>query len=111
MFIPSKLDDNPLLLKADPGYVANLQMLGSATLVKAWLEGDWSVIEGAFFDCWSTEKHVIEPFEIPEWWMRFASFDEGFAAPFSVGWWAVASEDHAIIDRIIPKGAMVRYRE
>ena len=29
------------------------------------------------------------------------------AAPFSVGWWAVAGDDHAGI----PRGALVRYRE
>jgi hypothetical protein len=49
VFIPSKLRDNKFL---GPEYVANLQMVGNDTLVRAWLEGDWTVIEGAYFDCW-----------------------------------------------------------
>lgn len=65
MFIPSKVTDNKFL---GDDYVANLFQVGSETLVRAWLEGDWSVIEGAFFDCWSTEKHVIKPFTIPPDW-------------------------------------------
>lgn len=106
VFIPAKLSDNPQLLYNDPGYVANLHMSGSAALVRAWLDGDWNVVEGAFFDCWSG-KHVVDPFPVPADWLRFRSFDWGSAAPFSVGWWAVATDDH----NGIPRGALVRYRE
>ena len=91
VFIPSKLQDNRFL---GSDYVANLQMTGSAQLVRAWLEGDWSVIEGAFFPEWSNEKHVITPFSIPTGWLRFRSMDWGSASPFSVGWWAVVSDDY-----------------
>lgn len=112
VFIPSRLSDNPLLLHSDPGYVANLQMQGSENLVKAWLEGDWSVIDGAFFDCWSTQRHVLAPFEIPADWTRFRSFDWGSAKPFSVGWWAIASEQFCgPSGAVVPRGALVRYRE
>jgi hypothetical protein len=107
VFIPAKLSDNPELLNNDPRYVANLFKAGSAALVKAWLEGDWDVVEGAFFDCWQSAKHVVSPFPIPKGWIKFRSFDWGSAAPFSVGWWAVASDDY----RGIPRGALVRYRE
>jgi hypothetical protein len=110
VFIPAKLSDNPRLLKNDPGYVANLQMAGSAELVRAWLEGDWNVIEGAFFDGWSS-RNVVRPFTVPQLWTRFRSFDWGSARPFSVGWWAVASDDHETETVTIPRGALVRYRE
>ena len=33
--------------------------------------------------------HVIEPFEIPEDWRIYRSFDWGYNRPFSCGWWAV----------------------
>jgi hypothetical protein len=105
--IPARITDNVVLLDKDAGYVDRLRMVGSAALVKAWLEGDWSAIEGAFFDCWDTKKHVIAPFAVPKDWLRFRSFDWGSAAPFSVGWWAVAGDDH----KGIPRGALVRYRE
>lgn len=109
--IPSKLEDNQILMQRDPGYVSRLHLVGNKELVRAWLEGDWSAVEGAYFDCWDSHKHVIRPFEIPEHWMRFRSMDWGSAAPFSVGWWAVASEDTTHESGLIPKGAMVRYRE
>ncbi len=110
VFIPSRLTDNPLLMEADPLYVAKLQQSGSKELVRAWLEGDWNIIEGAYFDCWST-KMVIQPFEIPEGWTKFISFDWGSAAPFSVGWWAIVTDDYHHNGQILPRGAMVRYRE
>ena len=33
--------------------------------------------------------HVIDPFEIPEGWKIYRSFDWGYNRPFSCGWWAV----------------------
>jgi hypothetical protein len=110
VFIPSKLQDNRYL---GSEYVANLQMTGSEQLVKAWLEGDWNVIDGAFFDGWNSRKHVVRPFAVPSSWLRFRSMDWGYATPFSVGWWAVCDNDTWPDDgsSLIPRGALVRYRE
>lgn len=129
VYIPSKLQDNRYL---GSEYVANLQMVGNTSLVRAWLEGDWSVIEGAFFPEFSEAKHVIPPFTIPESWLRFRSCDWGSARPFSVGWWAVVGDDYPSNERvdhvrlrrqdgnmetntqasrILPRGAIIRYRE
>jgi hypothetical protein len=120
VFIPSKVGDNKYL---GEDYVARLRASGSPELVRAWLHGDWSVIEGAFFECWSNDKHVIRPFEIPGDWLRFRAIDWGSADPASIGWWAVAGDDYEIgaglagggVDdssrRVIPRGALVRYRE
>ena len=120
VFIPSKLTENRFL---GDEYVANLQLSGNSQLVRAWLEGDWSVIDGAFFSEWSNEQHVIAPFAIPSHWLRFRSGDWGSQAPFSIGWWAVVGDDYTIkfeIEdrnqisigrRIVPRGALVRYRE
>jgi hypothetical protein len=92
-FIPAKIADNPSLLIDDPTYRAKLRGLGSAALVKAMEEGDWEAIEGAYFDCWDTSRHVVKPFPIPDHWLRFRSFDWGSARPFSVGWWASVSDE------------------
>lgn len=109
IFIPSRVTDNRFL---GSDYVANLFQVGSEQLVRAWLEGDWSVIEGAFFDCWSATKHIVRPFEIPKNWVRIRSMDWGFAKPFSVGWWAVVAEPYTTDTGVIlPRGCMVRYRE
>lgn len=108
MFIPSKVTDNRFL---GDDYVANLFQVGTENLVRAWLQGDWSVIEGAFFDCWDSDKHVIRPFEIPEEWPRIRSADWGSAKPFSVGWWAIVTDDYKHESGILPRGCLVRYRE
>ena len=110
VFIPARLTDNALLLAADPLYVAKLQQSGSAELVRAWLEGDWNIVEGAFFDGWSS-RNVLRPLTLPAHWTRFRSFDWGAARPFSVGWWALASEDLATAQGVIPAGALVRFAE
>ena len=114
VFIPSKVGDNRYL---GEDYVQRLKASGSEELVRAWLDGDWNVVEGAFFDCWRTDRHVVDPFDIPRHWLRFRSMDWGSASPFSVGWWAVASEatqatSVGTADTVtIPRGCLVRYRE
>lgn len=112
-YIPSRLEDNFALMANDPGYMDRLYLVGSAALVKAWREGDWDAIEGAYFDGWSQDL-VVPPFAIPNHWTKFRSFDWGYAKPFSVGWWAVSEGAHAAIGEreiYIPKGALIRYRE
>ena len=123
MFVPARLRDNLILLNSDPNYASRLKGLSSETMVRAWLEGDWTVVEGAFFDCWSYQKHVVEPFPIPPQWTRFRSMDWGSARPFSVGWWAIVQEDFVLPKRaqtvtslqaregVLPRGALVRYKE
>jgi hypothetical protein len=108
VYIPSRVSDNKILLSKDPGYVNRLHLVGSPTLVRAWLEGDWSVIEGAYFPEFSYERHVIAPFAIPEHWVRIRAMDWGSAKPFCVLWFAVADGiEHPEISR----GTLVCYRE
>lgn len=104
VYIPSRVTDNGHL-GAD--YVARIKASGAPELVRAWLEGDWSVIAGAFFPEFALDRHVIAPRELPSHWHRFRSLDWGSARPFSVGWWAVSDGTLAGIAR----GALVRYRE
>ena len=106
VFIPGKVTDNSYL---GPDYIARLKASGSETLVRAWLEGDWNIVEGAFFDCWSA--HIIPPFAVPKDWIRFRSGDWGSYSPFSFGWWAVVQDDFPLDGRTLPRGALVRYRE
>src|SRR5215475_10197257 len=111
MFVPARLRDNKILLASDPSYADRLKGLSSDAMVRAWLEGDWTVVEGAYFDCWRYERHVVDPFKVPLEWARFRSMDWGSARPFSVGWWAVASDEFHAGKRRIPRGCLVRYRE
>ncbi|MBF0625111.1 MAG: terminase [Magnetococcales bacterium] len=111
LFIPALLEDNPSLLRDDPGYRARLRGLGSEALVRAMEQGDWNVVEGAFFDVWDPRRHVIHPFAIPADWLRFRAFDWGSARPFSVGWWAVSDGSPLPDGRQYPAMALIRYRE
>lgn len=111
VYIPSRLQNNEILMRGDPNYINRLYLVGSKKLVSAWLSGDWSAIEGAFFDEWDSSSHIVAPFDIPPHWMRMISGDWGSAKPFSFGWWAVASEDYFTNGVWIPRGAMVRYQE
>src|SRR5215470_4214504 len=109
VFIPSKVDNNQHI--DVEAYKQRLRASGSQELVRAWLDGDWSVTLGAFFDCWEAKRHVVAPFAIPKDWMRFRSMDWGSASPFSVGWWAIVQDDYRVDGRVLPRGCMVRYRE
>ena len=111
VFIPSRVSDNPALLENDPGYINRLKAVGSPQLVEAWLNGNWDVVEGAFFPEFSQARHVISPFPIPSGWIRFRSMDWGSASPFSIGWWAVVQDTFEHDGRIIPRGSICRYRE
>ena len=91
IFIPAKVYDNPALMDSDPMYVKRLESLPEKER-KAYLHGDWSVFAGQYFGEWDMTKHIIKPFVIPKDWHRFISGDYGFAAPSSVGWYAVSPE-------------------
>jgi len=107
MFIPSKVSDNKILLEKDPDYADRLKGVGSPELVRAWLEGDWTAITGAYFSEFSTKRHVRRPFKIPPHWLKFRAFDWGSAAPFACLWFAVS--DGTIEG--LGKGTLVVYRE
>jgi hypothetical protein len=124
VFIPSLLTDNPSLDGSD--YVARLAQVGSKELVRAWLQGDWNAVEGAFFSEWDYTAHVV-PAEAVELaaldGLFFRSIDLGFAAPFSVGWWCHLKEDFRCsyqsradftgppVERIFPAGCLIRIAE
>jgi hypothetical protein len=107
IFIPSRLQDNPKLLEQDPDYIARLKSSGSKELVRAWLEGDWSVVTGAYFPEFSISAHVIPPFTPPRHWTRIRGMDWGSHAPFAVLWAAVSDG----IDTPYPVNSLVIYRE
>lgn len=109
VFIPSKIGDNQLLIRNDPTYVLRLKQSGSEALVKAWLEGNWDIVDGAFFDEWSP-KHVLRMHEwvtrIPQSASIFRAFDWGSAKPFSCGWYAISDGTWGL-----PHGALLKFHE
>lgn len=114
MFVPSRLTDNQILLRNDPQYRSRIlaATYGNEALRKAWTEGDWNIVAGAFFDCWRPEL-VMPPFDIPHDWIRFRAADWGSARPFCFQWWTVSRETifHPFTKQPIPRDALICYRE
>ncbi|MBF0394525.1 MAG: terminase [Alphaproteobacteria bacterium] len=101
-YVPARLEDNPSLLAADPGYERRLEGLGDPALVKAMRLGDWNIVAGGMFDdLWRPSVHVVPPFPVPAGWRVDRSFDWGSSRPFSVGWWAESDGS----DLVPPGGA------
>lgn len=51
--------------------------------------GEWGLLGGQYFNGWREALHVIEPFKIPEGWVRFRMSDWGSYHPYAVLWGAV----------------------
>lgn len=112
-FIQSLVTDNKALMTSQPEYMKQLENL-PPKLREAWLYGRWDIFEGMFFEDFRTEvdiskakelnmtpeemlkhhryTHVIEPFNPPEEWTYYRSYDFGYGKPFSCCWWAVDYE-------------------
>ena len=76
VFIPSLVTDNIFLMAKDRSYVRRLENLSEKDR-KALLYGQWDIFEGQYFSEWNRDIHVIQPFEIPAHWKRYAAMDYG----------------------------------
>ncbi len=98
LFVPSRVQDNGFLTRADPGYVRRLQNLPEREQ-RALLYGDWDIFEGQYFSMWDKSVHVVRPFALPGYWRRYFTMDYG--RDMLAGFW-VAVDEH---------GRAVVYRE
>lgn len=100
----SRLEENKILLDADPDYINNLiASARSKAELDAWIHGSWDIVAGGMFDdVWDPDFNVLMPFAIPVSWRISRSFDWGSSKPFSVGWWATANGE----DVILPDGSV-----
>ncbi|MGH2626258.1 MAG: hypothetical protein ACRDHY_06355, partial [Anaerolineales bacterium] len=91
VFIPARVADNPALLRVDPQYIQRLWGIPDPQIRRAFLEGDFNVFAGQYFQEWRDELHVLEvadQFPIPEHWGRSAGMDWGFDPHPGVVLWA-----------------------
>jgi hypothetical protein len=117
VFIPAKLEDNRLLMQADPGYDARLRIVGNSELVKAWRFGVWDLVIGSYFaEVWRPDRQELpNNLVIPDSWGWRRSFDWGSAKPSSLGIWAISSgepiREGPFTNRVFPRGSMIRVGE
>jgi phage terminase large subunit len=85
-FIRARLDDNPIFAD-DVAYRRKLEVLPEH-LRRAFLDGDWNVFAGQYFDVFEIGRHTARPeeFRLEPWWPRWISIDWGFQHPSAVYW-------------------------
>jgi len=85
-FIRARIDDNPIYAN-DAEYRRTLEALPEH-LRRAFLDGDWNVFAGQYFDIFDIGRHTARPEEIrlEPWWPRWISIDWGFHHPSAVYW-------------------------
>jgi len=105
IYIHSTLEDNKYI---DPTYKQSLQGITIDAERKAKLHGDWDAYQGQVFDEFRDRKfedepanalHVIEPFEIPQWWPKIIIGDWGFRAMTWIGYAAISPSRRVYIYR------------
>lgn len=115
MFIPAKVFDNKILINADPDYVKRIKLLDDPILIRAWLDGDWSLPVGAMFPQVRADRHILPPHRPSEHLFKMRGFDWGGFSPFAVLWAYISDgepfKDITGVTRRVPEGSIVIYRE
>jgi len=117
-FIAARVWDNPIYA-ADENYLKTLGALPSH-LRRAFLDGDWEVFAGQYFDRFDPMRHVVRPetLDWKPWWSRWISIDWGFEHPAAVYWHGAIPPASPTRDPSLPREArdgdprrVVTYRE
>ena len=96
-FIPARLSDNPYLAESGD-YEAMLLSLPEQQR-RQLLEGDWDIKEGAAFTEFNRDIHVVEPYSIPNNWVKFRACDYGYGSYSGVVWFAVSPAEQLVVYR------------
>jgi hypothetical protein len=64
-------------------------------------EGRAAQAEGAIYENWHEDVHLIDPFPIPSDWRRFRVVDFGYTNPFVCQWWAIDGDGRLYLYREI----------
>jgi hypothetical protein len=85
-FVRARIEDNPIYAN-DVNYKKTLAALPDR-LRRAFLEGDWSLLEGQYFDLFEIGRHTAraEALRLEDWAPRWISIDWGFKHPSAVYW-------------------------
>lgn len=105
IFIPSRVDDNLFLMRSDPGYKKRLQNL-SRNDQKALLYGDWNLEDGAYFDEFCEDVHVVAPHPLPANDRRYMSLDYGLDM-LACYWYSVDEMGYVTIYRELYQSGLI----
>jgi hypothetical protein len=113
------LDENVLLMHADPGYKDRIKAAArNASELAAWMDGSWDIVAGGMFDdIWYEYKDtiVMEPFDVPAGWKIYRAYDHGSSKPFSVGWYTISDGTDLTLRngnvRATLRGDLFRFKE
>lgn len=100
-------EDNPTLFDREKQewtakgkeYLARLEQLSGIRYQRLRL-GLWVQAEGAVYESFNRNMHIINRFQIPDYWTRYWTIDFGFTNPFVAQFWAEDAD-----------GRLYRYRE
>ncbi|HEY2819430.1 MAG TPA: phage terminase large subunit [Candidatus Acidoferrum sp.] len=100
-FIRARLIDNPIYAE-DAAYRRTLETLPEH-LRRAFLDGDWNVFAGQYFDVFDVGRHTARPEDIrlEPWWPRWISIDWGFKHNSAVYWHCAVPASGNIGARIV----------
>ncbi len=118
-FVRARIEDNPIYAN-DVNYKKTLAALPDR-LRRAFLEGDWSVLEGQYFDLFEIGRHTgrAEALRLEDWAPRWISIDWGFKHPSAVYWHGAVGWEKKRINAEVAEsaesaekgGRIVTYRE
>jgi phage terminase large subunit len=92
-FVRAQITDNPIYAN-DAAYRRTLEVLPEH-LRRAFLDGDWNVFAGQYFDVFEIGRHTARPEDIrlEPWWPRWISIDWGFKHDSAVYWHCAVPAD------------------
>lgn len=90
IFIPGKLEENPIYANDDK-YRSAIMAMGPK-YARALLHGDPDAFSGDFFEEFDSVGMMVDPFMIDPQWKIYASLDPGYSSPCSFGIRAVDLE-------------------
>lgn len=79
------------------GYIESMLQTWSKEKIEREIMGSFDAFEGAVYDEFRRDIHVIKGFRIPEDWPRFIGIDHGFRNPAAWVWGAIGSDGEVYI--------------
>jgi len=107
IYIPALVEDNPVLMNKDPGYIDYLESLPPA-LKRGWRYGDWDAFEGTFFSEFRATRipgeppealHVTHECPLQPHDKRWIATDWGYSHPSATYWFGRGEDSRVYVYR------------